>query len=177
MFGLRLKPFIETERLLLRPPEARDAAAIAANLNDFSVSSMLTRAPYPYDEGAAEAFIDHVKTLDPDREQVFVMEHKRSGPVGVIGFSRDVHPWPELGYWLGRAWWGEGLATEAARAALHWAKTEWGKKVVGSGHFASNAASAGVLIKAGFLYTGEVRQRESLARGEPQPTRMMVWLA
>jgi hypothetical protein len=34
-----------------------------------------------------------------------------------------------------------------------------------------------VLEKAGFLYTGEVQPRFSLARGEAAPTRMMVWLA
>ena len=46
-----------------------------------------------------------------------------------------------------------------------------------SGHFADNEASAAVLIKAGFLYTGRVEMRWSIARGEPAPTRMMVRLA
>ncbi len=46
-----------------------------------------------------------------------------------------------------------------------------------SGHFDDNPASGRVLIKAGFLPTGEIRWRFSLARGEAARTRMMVWLA
>ena len=42
---------------------------------------------------------------------------------------------------------------------------------------ADNPASGAVLIKAGFLYTGDVMPRFSAARGEEAPTRMMVWLA
>jgi len=53
----------------------------------------------------------------------------------------------------------------------------FGVRAVIAGHFADNAASGRVLEKCGFLYTGEVRQRFSLARGEEAATRMMVWLA
>jgi RimJ/RimL family protein N-acetyltransferase len=46
-----------------------------------------------------------------------------------------------------------------------------------AGHFADNDASGRVLVKAGFLYTGVVEHKASIARGEPVDTRMMVWLA
>ena len=46
-----------------------------------------------------------------------------------------------------------------------------------AGHFADNPASARVLVKAGFLYTGVVSPKFSVARGEPAPIRMMVRLA
>ena len=67
--------------------------------------------------------------------------------------------------------------TEAARAAVDWAHRVWRKPVLESGHFADNAASAGVLIKVGFLYTGVVEPRWSIARGAEAATRMMVRLA
>ena len=60
---------------------------------------------------------------------------------------------------------------------MDWARRKWKKRAVVAGHFADNPASGRVLSKAGFLYTGEVKQRPSLARGEPAATRMMVWLA
>ena len=66
---------------------------------------------------------------------------------------------------------------EAVTAALSWAGGEWGARVLAAGHFADNAASSRVLIKAGFLYTGEVVRRFSLARNEEAETRMAVWLA
>ena len=53
----------------------------------------------------------------------------------------------------------------------------WGKRVVASGHYPDNEASGGVLIKCGFLYTGDVVQRPCVARDRAMPTRMMVWLA
>jgi hypothetical protein len=49
--------------------------------------------------------------------------------------------------------------------------------VVTAGHFADNPSSGSVLIKAGFLYTGVVKDLPSVARGKPARTRMMVWLA
>jgi RimJ/RimL family protein N-acetyltransferase len=84
---------------------------------------------------------------------------------------------PEIGYWLGRPFWGRGLATEAVSGALSWAKKAWRRRMVVSGHFADNPASGRVLEKAGFLYTGEIRPRHSVARGVSADTRMMVWLA
>ena len=67
--------------------------------------------------------------------------------------------------------------TEAVRAALGWARGGWRRRYLLAGHYADNPASGHVLVKAGFLYTGEVIPRFSLARGESAPTRMMVWLA
>jgi RimJ/RimL family protein N-acetyltransferase len=67
--------------------------------------------------------------------------------------------------------------TEAVQEALVWASGPWGKRFIMSGHFADNPASGQVLVKTGFLYTGDVLPRYSMARGETAPTRMMVWLA
>ena len=83
----------------------------------------------------------------------------------------------ELGYWLGRPYWGKGLATEAVRGAMTWAQGDWGRRLILAGHFADNEASGRVLSKCGFLYTGEVQRRFSRARSADAATRMMVWIA
>ena len=57
-------------------------------------------------------------------------------------------------------------AARAAQAALVWASKSWGRRCVVSSHFADNPASGAVLIKSGFLYTGEVDHAFSVARGE-----------
>jgi RimJ/RimL family protein N-acetyltransferase len=67
--------------------------------------------------------------------------------------------------------------SEAVAAVLAWAAPGWGRRLLTSGHFADNPASGRVLVKAGFLYTGEVGDRYSIARGETAATRMMIWLA
>ena len=170
-------PVISTERLRLRPPRPEDAHRIAALANDEGVAKMTTRMPFPYGEEDARSFLARCQDHDPRREQVFAIEHDGSGLVGMLGFHPDEEGRTEVGYWLGRPYWGQGYATEAAGRALAWVSESWGRRYLMAGHFADNSASGKVLCKTGFLYTGEVQPRHSLARGEPCATRMMVWLA
>ncbi|MDB5438871.1 MAG: N-acetyltransferase [Caulobacteraceae bacterium] len=170
---------IDTGRLTLRAPRRSDAPRIAALANDPAIARMTTRMPYPYGLDEAWSFVERCAGHDPDREQTFAIA-RDDELIGMLGFyppRSDGRIDAEIGYWLGRDYWGQGYATEAARAALRWASQSWGRKAVLSGHFSDNPASAGVLIKSGFLYTGEVQSRDSLARGEAADTRMMVWLA
>jgi RimJ/RimL family protein N-acetyltransferase len=180
-------PRIETRRLVLRAPESADAERIALLADDFDVARMTTSMPHPFHRHHAESFLARAGALDPARETVFAIELEDEGLIGIIGF----HPTdafgrrvggaraagPEVGYWIGRPYWGRGLASEAAAGALRWARKCWRRRVVTSGHFADNPASGRVLVKAGFLYTGEIEPRYSNARGETVDTRMMVWLA
>ena len=164
-------------RLRLRRPQMRDAAAIARLAADYAICSMTTRMPYPYAESDARAFVQLVGAQDRRRENTFVVDHGEHGVIGAVGFHQPPDQPLEMGYWIGRPYWGQGYATEASRAALGWAETDWGRKLIVAGHFADNPASANVLIKAGFLYTGQVQHRHSRARGAVAHTRMMIWLA
>jgi RimJ/RimL family protein N-acetyltransferase len=170
-------PTISTPRLTLRAPEHPDAGVIASLADDLDVARITTRLPHPYGRADAEAFIAQMRECDLAREVAFVIEDAQAGVVGMIGLHPGGQFGPEIGYWLGRPYWGRGIATEAALAALVWAKDDWGRRVVMSGHFADNPASGRVLEKAGFLYTGEIQPRRSTARAAVAPTRMMVWLA
>jgi RimJ/RimL family protein N-acetyltransferase len=134
--------------------------------------------PYPFTLENAQAFVRRARAVDPEREAIFAPELPGEGPIGVLGFHpKEGEAAPEVGYWLGRPYWGEGLATEALVAAMDWAGRDWGRRWVRASHFADNPASGAVLVKAGFLYTGEVAVRPCAARGEPTPARWMVWLA
>lgn len=170
-------PVIETRRLTLRAPQRRDAARIAELAGDFDIVRMTSRMPWPYGRKDAEAFVERCQDRDPRREATFVIEVAGEGVAGCLGFFTPPRDPLEVGYWLGRPWWGRGLATEALRGALVWASREWGKRMVSAGHFADNPASARVLVKSGFLYTGVIQPRPCAARGEPADTRLMVWLA
>jgi RimJ/RimL family protein N-acetyltransferase len=168
---------ITTERLRLREPRADDAEPLAALANDFDVARMTASMPFPYTRADAHEFIGRMAARDRAREAVFAIDHGREGPIGVLGFHpKDGEP-PELGYWIGRPFWGRGLATEAVKAALAWADGAWAKRWVAAGHFADNPASGRVLGKAGFLYTGVVKPLFSRARDANVPSRMMVRLA
>ena len=176
MCAIETTPAIGTERLVLRAPVKSDADELCQLANDLGVAGMLSTMPYPYRPADADAFLG--KPVNWRREPRFAIEHRHFGLIGGLGFDEKAPGRLEVGYWLGRPFWGRGYATEALGAALRWAKADWRRNVVWAGHFADNAASGGVLVKAGFLYTGDVEPRPCAARGDAQvPTRMMVWLA
>jgi RimJ/RimL family protein N-acetyltransferase len=169
-------PVIRTKRLTLRAPAPADAARVAQLCADFDITRMTTRMPWPYGLADARAFVAAVSGQDHARDNTFLVEHEDEGVVGCVGLFTPGRL-PEIGYWIGRPYWGRGFATEAAGAALDWARDDWRKKVVVAGHFADNPASGAVLCKTGFLYTGAVEMRDSIARKAVAATRMMVWLA
>jgi len=177
MCVIEISPRIETRRLALRAPEDRDAARIAALADDYEIAKMTSRMPHPYGVADAREFVARAAAQDPRRDNTFLIEHEDEGVVGCIGFFHDADPVPEVGYWVGRPFWGRGFAGEALTGALDWARRSWGKRAVVAGHFEDNPASGRVLARAGFLYTGEVRTMPSRARGEPVRTRRMIWLA
>jgi RimJ/RimL family protein N-acetyltransferase len=171
-------PRIETDRLVLRPPGPDDVAAIFTGIADFEVVRMLGRAPWPYRREDAEAFVASIPGRDPSTERPLSIVHRTHGLIGGCGFhASDGAPFVELGYWLARNHWGQGYATEAAVAALAWARVGWGKRVVCAAHFMENPASGRVLVKAGMLYTGVVAPMHCVARGEALSSRQMIWLA
>jgi RimJ/RimL family protein N-acetyltransferase len=168
---------LRTDRLTLRAPRVDDVGSITRLCGDWAIASMTSRMPHPYVESDARRFMELVSRQDPARERTFAIELPGEGLIGCLGFHKASAGPPEFGYWIGQPYWGRGFATEAAAGALHWASEDWGRKAISSGHFTGNAASANVLIKSGFLYTGEIQPRHCQASGQIEPTRMMVWLA
>jgi RimJ/RimL family protein N-acetyltransferase len=77
--------------------------------------------------------------------------------IGGAGFYRRPSGAAELGFWLGRAWWGQGLATEAAQAVVQYGFNKKRLPGYSSAHFIDNPASGGVLAKLGFEKVGRGR--------------------
>ena len=151
------KPELVTDRLLLRRFCFGDAAAVQRLAGDPAVAEMTLSIPHPYPEGAAEAWI---AGQEPDRaagvREVFAVVERAQGElVGAIGLAiRSEHSRAELGYWIGRPYWGRGYATEAARAVLSYAFGSLGLNRVHACHFARNPASGRVMAKAGMGQEG-----------------------
>ena len=172
MCVLEITPVIATERLMLRGVVANDAQRLCDLANDLMVARMTRSLPHPYGMADAETWLERTVVSG---ETAFVIEHRLEGMVGLLSF--DPSPRREIGYFIGRRYWNQGYATEAVQGALAWLARQ-GQRMAAAGHFSDNPASGIVLCKAGFLYTGEVQLRPSIARsGDLVPTRMMVWLA
>ncbi|MEQ9487733.1 MAG: GNAT family N-acetyltransferase [Alphaproteobacteria bacterium] len=148
---------LKTERLLLRKLDPDDADALAALANDWDVVKWLARLPYPYTRDDAVGFIDFV--LAEDLPAWAIVTDRL---IGIVG-TED-----HLGYWLGKAHWGNGYATEAATAALDWHFGNAANTEIVSGHFEGNAASRHVLEKLGFVETG-LSMTPSASHGKDVP--------
>jgi RimJ/RimL family protein N-acetyltransferase len=151
----------------------RDAARIRVLLADRSVSRNVSMSPYSQSEIGVEGFILLMEARRGlGRDHVFGLDHPTEGLIGVGGAHVSAPDEIEIGYWLGRPYWGQGYATEVGRALAAYAKG-LGQGEVVTGHFADNPASGRVLQRAGFDYTGAVTPRFSVARRENVPLRIM----
>lgn len=156
--------FIRSERLFLRPGWPEDWQELLSRIDDEGVVKNLARAPWPYTADDARSFASQPQ--DPRLPHFFVTLPTSAAPaelIGCVGLG-EVEGEVELGYWFARPHWGKGYATEAARAVLRLAKVLGHREIV-AGHFIDNPASGKVLRKVGFVPTGRIRHRYSLARG------------
>jgi RimJ/RimL family protein N-acetyltransferase len=159
--SIKKRPTLETERLVLRPFELSDAPRVQLLAGDRDVAAMTKNITHPYEDGLAEAWIgSHQERFDKREETVFAITLKGSGElIGAIGLVLKLdQEIAELGYWVGKPYWGRGYCTEAARAALHFAFTELRLNRVHAHHFSHNPASGRVMQKAGMRHEGRLRQ-------------------
>ncbi len=147
-----LQTSLHTRRLKLRPLTTEDAARIAALAGDWDVARMTSRVPYPYSPMGAKHWIDDLT----EGEVVRGIEYK-GDLIGLCGYLPAGDGSAEIGYWIGKPWWGQGFATEAARALIAYCFGKAGLKRLTCCHFVDNRASARVIAKLGFELVGPCR--------------------
>ncbi len=153
------------EELRLRPLVQEDALRVYELANNWNIASMLARMPYPYTQGSAEEWISgHIARRASGDSWPLAIE-VNSELVGTIGLSRQGDDTYELGYWVGEPYWGQGIATRAARVLVKFAFDILGASRLTAGHFTENPASGRILTNIGFQKTGE-ESRFCLARGK-----------
>jgi RimJ/RimL family protein N-acetyltransferase len=157
-----MTPSLATARLILRRPRAADAPSLYYWLSDFAVSGCLARVPYPYSLSDAARWIAALPKTPSPGQTSYALEHGGE-VIGGLSFRLrgDV---PQLGYWLGRPFWGRGLMSEAVTAALEWYVEATGGERIACGAFAFNVASLAIQQKMGFVVTGRSTSL-CLARG------------
>ncbi len=152
--GLRLV----TAELDLRPLEAADAPAVEALVGDWQVARWTANIPHPYEPGMAAAWIAENRAECARGEAlVFAIERRADRTlVGAIGLSFYVdEDAAEIGYWIGRPYWGKGYATEALHGLLRLGFGRLGLERVTASAVDGNFASMRVQEKAGLALVGD----------------------
>jgi ribosomal-protein-alanine N-acetyltransferase len=155
------RPELTTDRLRLRPFTLADAPVVQRLVGDRDIASTTLNIPHPYEDGTAEKWIStHQEKFERGEETTFAIAlRKDGGLIGAMGLViNQKHESAELGYWIGKPYWGNGYGTEAAKAVLHYGFTVLGLNRIYATHMSRNPASGRVMEKIGMKYEGCSRQ-------------------
>jgi RimJ/RimL family protein N-acetyltransferase len=147
------------ERCTLRPWRIGDKASLARHANNPRVAMHLReRFPQPYTLAAAEAWMAFVAGESPPLNLAIEVAGAAVGGIGLTPGS-DIHRVSaEVGYWLGEAFWGRGIATSALQGITNYAFEEFEILNRVFAHVdADHSASIRVLEKAGYRQEGKLR--------------------
>jgi len=162
---------IETARLILRAPREADAVEIERYVSDPDLALRTANIPHPYPKGGA---LEWMRGADDVK---FIVARREDGAlVGAIGLTPRESALAELGYWIGKPFWGRGYATEAARAAIAHGFARLGLRAIEAGVRPGNAASIRVQEKAGMtLDRDEHRAMPARGTSEVHPVRRITF--
>lgn len=167
---------IETKRLRFRLWRESDAEALFKYASDPDVGP---RAGWPPHQSVEES-LKVIKDIFSNGH-TWALELKKTGePIGCMGYydvgESNIEIGPEdaeLGYWIAKPYWNQGLCTEALRAMIDWCFNKKGFQVLWSDFFVDNPASGRVMEKCGFRDTGETNMLSHLYRGDERPVKIM----
>jgi [ribosomal protein S5]-alanine N-acetyltransferase len=160
---MRELPCIKATRLLLRPFTLADAKEVQRLAGHRDIASTTAAIPHPYDDGVAEQWIAmHQQRFEEGTWLNLAVTRDPDGAlVGALGLRLEPeHDRAELGYWIGKPYWGQGYATEAARALVEYGFERLGLHRIYAYHFTRNPASGKVLQKIGMRHEGHRRQHD-----------------
>ena len=145
---------IETERLILRPWQENDAEALYKYASDPDIGPPAGWPPHTSVENSR----DIIRTVFAAPE-TYAVCLKDGFPIGSIGLKlngstdmTDREDECELGYWIGKPFWGQGLIPEVSLALLQYAFDNLGMRAVWCGYYEGNEKSKRVQEKLGFVY-------------------------
>ena len=154
-------PSLRTGRLILRPFSPKDAPDVQRLAGDVAVADTTLNIPHPYEDGMAEEWIStHQAVFDEGDGVTFAITMRETGElVGAISLrmANRFHR-AEMGYWIGKPYWGKGYCTEAVKAVIAYGFDEMELNRILAYHLTRNPASGRVMEKAGMRYEGHLRQ-------------------
>jgi ribosomal-protein-alanine N-acetyltransferase len=154
-------PSLATRRLLLRPLTLEDAPAMFAYASDPEVTRYVT---WPTHRSLDDSLAFLHSVIEAYRRDEIapwgIVLGAIGGLIGTCGFvdCRSAHRRAELGYALGRCYWGQGYMTEAVRAVIAFSFDQLALNRIEALCEPPNVGSSRVMEKAGMTYEGLLRQ-------------------
>lgn len=155
---------IETERLVLRQPRVSDLDDLVAGANNWKVIEPTATLPFPYEAQHGATFLG--KTERQTQHPYVIATRGDDRLIGVIGLTSLGNEPVQLGYWLGEAHWGKGLAGEAVNGLMR-ACDEAGIGPIRAKVLENNPGSLRVLEKTGFAIVERTTSVVERHRGKP----------
>jgi RimJ/RimL family protein N-acetyltransferase len=158
---------LETPRLLLRRWQSNDLDGFAAVNAQPEVMRYINDGRALNRAETAERLAAYQRHWDDHGFGLYAVQLKETGELaGFTGlavptFLPEIMPAVEIGWRLGRAYWGRGVATEAARHVVAHARAELGLRRLVSIHVVGNEASARVMMKLGMTLERETVQPDT----------------
>ena len=145
---------LETKRLILRPWQERDAESLYEYAKDPDVGPSAGWPPHTDVENSREIIRNVLSS--PETYAVCLKDGRAIGSVGLklkgYTYMTDRDDECELGYWIGKPFWGQGLIPEASRELLRHAFEQLRMRAVWCGYYEGNEKSCRVQQKLGFVY-------------------------
>jgi ribosomal-protein-alanine N-acetyltransferase len=150
-------------RLRLGTFEPEDAPELQRMAGAREIADTTLSIPHPYDLDHALAWIGNQRRESVRGRAInFAIRLLPGSPlIGCAGL-RDIDPehlQAELGFWIGREWWGKGYAREAAAEVLRFGFEDLGLNRIYAHHMARNPAAGQVLLHIGMQREGLLRER------------------
>jgi|TARA_B100001245_G_C22620144_1_gene306004 RimJ/RimL family protein N-acetyltransferase len=152
---------IKTDRLILKKPKSKqDILSIVSQIGDWEVVKWLAMVPYPYTYNDCESYLK-----ESNNNELALNIFLDNQLIGGVGLHLHNDNYYELGYWLGKDYWGKGYATESSKYLLEYALGKLDSPKIKSGYFIDNLPSGNVLKKLGFKEVGiEKRYSDSMKK-------------
>jgi [ribosomal protein S5]-alanine N-acetyltransferase len=150
---------IACSKCLLRPLEMSDAGTLARHANERGVwRNLRDRFPHPYSEADALAYIEHVRTRSVQTSFGIEVDGHAIGSISLMVGEDIARQTAEVGYWIGREFWGRDIMVDGVRATTQYAFETLGLVRVFAVPFVNSTRSSRVLEKAGYAKEGMMRR-------------------
>ena len=166
---------MQTERIILRRWQPSDVAALYKYASDPDVGPRAGWSAHKSVEESAEI----IRTVFNNDTTWAIVLRATAEPIGCMGYftheTSNIHIGEndcEVGYWVARPYWNQGICTEALRLMLDYCLNVKHFCNVWADHFVANPASGRVMQKCGFADTGRLNRCSHLIGGDTDMVRI-----